>query len=155
VCQSCALPGTIIVKDDNSKITNLEAIDIPHTTRGCSTACVPGDAENNPGQPDNETLGQSDNSGSEAESGCAKKQKWKKKDKGKGVDWRPGYEKSEYEKERDANIARNKAILVKLNAEWEEHLKLPAKGDKRVAKKVGEPSGVPCDPVSSARSVDL
>jgi hypothetical protein len=162
ICESRALPGTLNVNNDNADVpesvaSGSSAATVLAGNRGHSATPVLHDATNTPSQPDNETLGCSDDSGSETDSRRAKKQKGKKKDKGKGVYRRPVYEKSEYEKERDANIARNKAILAKLNEEWEERLKVSSKGVKRPAGKVGQPSRVPHDRVSpqAARLVDL
>jgi len=71
----------------------------------------------------------------------SKKRVGGKKDKSEGVDRR-----SDYEQERDENIARNKKVLAKLNEEWKERL---AKSSKDKTRTMGELSGTP------SRFVDL
>lgn len=147
ICQSRAFPGTITVRDHNGEISDSVAPGagnpaVPlHTTHDQP---VPRNAKNTPSQCDDEILCQSDDSMSETDFGMAKKWVGRKKNKGKGVNQR-----SEYERERDENIARNKAILTTLNEEWKGCLNTGMPG------KTGEPSDTIRTSGSSTRFVDL
>jgi hypothetical protein len=96
VCKHRALPGT----------TDDEDIELPDdpTSRGSSPALLRHVNRGNGGEV-------------ETDAGTSMDSKRKKKGKEKAVDSR-----SDYEKEWDKNITRNKAILKKLDAEWKSRL---------------------------------